>query len=295
MPVDSYLASTEIYFVKVWKLISQPLFQLGGNDISIVSLLAAVLILLCSIKLSRTIEKIVFRALKSRDIDSGLKSSVARFSRYLVLLLGVFITLDTMGISLSSLAALGAVLMVGVGFGLQNITQNFIAGLILLIERPIKKGDLVRVGETAGRIIDIQARSTVVQTRDDISIIVPNSQFISEQVVNESFSGDKVRLHVGVGVAYGSDVELVKSVLLKVAREHQQVLQYPESNVVFRDFGDSSLDFELRVWVEELWANDIILSDLRFAIDREFRENKVVIPFPQRDVHIYRQGGETSL
>ena len=274
------------YAKTLWNMISSPLFQLSGNNISVFSLIAAVCIFYIAVRISKYSEKLVHKALKDKDIDPGVKGSIERFSRYLTLLLGAFITLDTLGISLSSLAALGAVLMVGVGFGLQNITQNFIAGLILLFERPIKKGDLVEVGGTVGRVLDIQARSTIIQTRDDITIIVPNSQFISEQVVNESFTGEKVRLHIKIGVAYGSDVDKVKEVLLKVADENQRVIKNPHPSVLFDNFGDSSLDFTLLVWVRDLWIEDLIRSDIRFAIDREFRKEDICIPFPQRDLHL---------
>jgi small-conductance mechanosensitive channel len=158
--------------------------------------------------------------------------------------------------------------------------------LIILLERPIKKGDVVKVGETSGRVVDIRVRSTLMETRDDVTIIIPNSQFISEQVVNDSFSAEIIRHTVKIGVAYGSDVEKVRSILIDIANDNDSVSNDPPANVYFTDFGSSSLDFELRVWVTELWTTDGILSDIRFAIDREFRKNKIEIPFPQRDVHI---------
>jgi len=235
--------------------------------------------------LSRWTERLVHRALSNQDIDPGLRSSIERFSRYIVLILGVLIALDSVGIKLGSLAALGAVLMVGIGFGLQNITSNFISGLIILLERPIKKGDLVEVGGTTGRVLDIHARSTVILTRDDIAIIVPNSEFISQQVVNQSFTGEKIRLKVHVGVAYGSDTEKVKNCLLKVAADCSSVLKDPAPSVLFKNFGDSSLDFVLRVWIDDVWHQEGILSDLRFVIDQRFKKENIEIPFPQTDLH----------
>ncbi|MBC8287166.1 MAG: mechanosensitive ion channel [Nitrospinae bacterium] len=270
----------------IWSLLSTPLFQLGSSQISLASLFVALIVLAGFVIISKIIERGVHNALKSKSIDSGVKGSIERFSRYIVITLGAFIALDTIGISLSSLAALGAVLMVGIGFGLQNIAQNFVSGIIILLERPIKKGDIVDVGGVSGRVYDIRVRSTIIETRDDVAIIVPNSQFIAEQVVNDSFSGDKIRRILKVGVAYGSDVKKVTEILLKVASEHKQVLQEPTSKVYFMDFGNSSLDFELRFWVNELWTTDGILSDLRYAIDQEFRDADVCIPFPQRDLHI---------
>ncbi len=271
---------------KIWNLIRTPLFEISGNKFSVMSLILACIVFYLSVILSKMAERFIRNLLADKELDAGVKGSIERFTRYLVVTVGALMTLDTVGISLSSLAALGAVLMVGIGFGLQNITQNFISGLIILLERPIKVGDLVVVKGVSGRVIEIGARSTLIHTRDDIAIIVPNSQFISEQVINESFSGEKMRLHIPVGVAYGSDTNLVKEALLKVAKENPRVLDHPAPTVNFNDFGNSSLDFEVRVWVRELWENDVIKSNIRFAIDNEFRANKIQIPFPQRDLHL---------
>jgi small-conductance mechanosensitive channel len=269
-----------------WNLLSTPLFELGNSKISMASLFVILLILGCFFILSRIVERGVRVVLKNKSIDPGIKGSIERFSRYLTVILGAFIALDTIGISLSSIAALGAVLMVGIGFGLQNLTQNFISGVIILLERPIKQGDIVFVGGVSGRVRDIRVRSTVIETRDDVAIIVPNSQFIAEQVINDSFSGQKIRRTIKVGVAYGSDVEKATAILMKIANAHEQILKNPGPRVLFMDFGSSSLDFELRFWAAELWTTDVILSDLRYAIDREFRNSNIEIPFPQRDLHI---------
>ena len=155
-----------------------------------------------------------------------------------------------------------------------------------MFERPIKRGDLVEVDGISGRITDIGTRSTTVITRDDVSIIVPNSKFISEHVVNDSHSGERRRFHIDIGVSYGSDVKKVESVLMKVAENHPLVLSTPKAKVFFKEFADSSLNFDLTVWMEDLWAANEILSDLRFEIDAEFRKNEIEIPFPQRDLHL---------
>lgn len=278
---------------KIWNLIRTPLFEISGNKFSIMSLILACIVFYLSVILSRMAERFVKNLLDGKDIDPGVKGSISTFTRYLVVIVGSLITLDTVGVSLSSLAALGAVLMVGIGFGLQNITQNFIAGLIILLERPIKVGDLVEVKGVSGKVIQIGARSTLVNTRDDITIIVPNSQFIAEQVVNESFSGDRIRLHIQVGVAYGTDIRQVETVLKEVAKAQSKVLDYPGPSVIFLSFGDSSLNFELRVWTKELWDNETLKSDIRFSIDEAFRRESIAIPFPQRDLHI--RSSEVSL
>ncbi len=279
----------------VWNLFSTPLFELGNSQISLASLFVVLFILGAFLMISRIIERGVKTALKNKAIDPGIKGSIERFSRYLTVAVGVFIALDTIGVSLSSIAALGAVLMVGIGFGLQNITQNFISGMIILLERPIKQGDIVFVSGVSGRVRDIRVRSTVIETRNDVAIIVPNSQFIAEQVINESFSGNKIRRILKVGVAYGSEVAKVTGILMTIANEHEQILKNPGPKVLFIDFGDSSLDFELRFWASELWTTDVILSDLRYAIDREFRKEDIEIPFPQRDLHIRSSEPQFSL
>jgi len=270
----------------VWNLLSTPLFELGNSHISVASLFVVLLIITVFYIISKIIERGVQNVLKNKALDPGVKGSIERFSRYLTVTIGVFVAVDTIGISLTSIAALGAILMVGIGFGLQNIAQNFISGIIILLERPIKQGDIVVVGGVSGKVRDIRVRSTVIETRDDVAIIVPNSQFIAEQVINDSFSGHRIRRILKVGVAYGSNVEKVTEILMKIANEHAKILKDPGSRVLFMDFGNSSLDFELRFWVTELWTTEAILSDLRYAVDREFRNGGITIPFPQRDLHI---------
>ncbi len=268
------------------KYLSTPLFEISGNKISLVSVLLACVVFFLTTRLAKMTERFMLRILKDKGLESGVRGSIATISRYVVLTTGILITLDTVGISLSSLTALGAVLMVGIGFGLQNIAQNFISGLIILFERPVKVGDHVTVNGVSGRVSEVGARSTLLHTRDDVAIIVPNSQFISEQVVNQSFTGEKMRVHMNVGVAYGSDTQKVESILMDIARSNQHVLKKPEPKVFFEGFGDSSLDFSLSVWIDDIWEQRKILSDIRFKVDQNFREQDIVIPFPQRDLHI---------
>ena len=187
---------------------------------------------------------------------------------------------------LSGLTVVAGLLSVGIGFGLQNTASNFISGLILLFERPIKVGDWITVGEVSGDVREINLRSTTVITPDNISIIVPNSEFVSGRVVNWSHGERKIRVHIPVGVAYGSDVELVTRVLLEEAERHSGVMRTPAPKVWFTGFGDSSLNFELLAWIPEPTARPQVISDLNYAIDSAFRRNNVEIPFPQRDVHV---------
>jgi small-conductance mechanosensitive channel len=174
-----------------------------------------------------------------------------------------------------------------VGFGLQNIAGNFISGLIILFERPIKLGDRIEVGAVEGDVVRIGSRSTTVVTNDNIAIIIPNSKFITENVVNWSHTGENVRFRIPVSVAYGSDVRRVEKVLLEVAAENPDVLREPAPAVRFAEFGDSGLAFELRAWTTALLhRRGKLVSDLNFAIYDKFKQHGIEIPFPQRDLHI---------
>jgi len=175
---------------------------------------------------------------------------------------------------------------IGIGIGLQEIAKNFISGLILLIERPVKVGDYIDLAGLPGRVEAIKARGTVVTTFDNISVVVPNSDFITKQVTNWSYNDKVIRCCVPVGVAYGSDIDLVKKSLLEVATKHKDILKDPPPTVYFVDFGDNSLLFKLYVWTEDLQHRLSLTSDIRFMIDKLFRERNIVIAFPQRDLHL---------
>ena len=273
------------FFSSISDLLNFPLFSLPEHNISLRSLFLLIALLWAFTRVSKWAEKLTHRALLYKDIDPGVKGSVERFVRYIILGIGFYISFSTIGINLNSLAAVGAVGLIAIGLGLQNITQNFISGFILLMERPIKKGDIVQVGKTSGRILEIQARSTLILTRDDVVIVVPNSQFITEQVVNDSFSGDKLRLTINTRVAYGTDLEKVSALLIQIAQAHPKVLQSPPSSVLLKDFGESALELQLRVWTAELWFADDLLSDLRYQIVQQFHTHNISIPFPQRELH----------
>ncbi|AFY02431.1 mechanosensitive ion channel family protein [Bdellovibrio bacteriovorus] len=285
------MEDTELYqqLKQVWQMLNEPIFRIKDAEISAASVLVSILLLIVAIYGSKLVSKIVVKQLSRRRVDSGVRDSIAKFVRYALVVMGVLFALDNMGISISSLAAVGAVLMVGIGFGLQNVTQNFIAGIILLIERPIKVGDIIQVGETSGKVIDIRVRSSIIQTRDEVTIIVPNSKFIAEEVTNESLASGKIRQHVKVGVAYGSDVALVKQVLIEAALQHPEVVQDPKPNALLKDFGESALIFDLRFWCRNIWRIETITSDIRTTIDARFRENKIMVPYPRMDVSLVNQ------
>lgn len=270
----------------IWHVLRAPIVELKGTKLSVSGLILALVIVVCSFQIANFIGRALNRFLSRKLVDTGVRDSLEKFVRYAVISLGVVLAFDILGFSLNSLAAIGAILMVGIGFGLQNITQNFVSGIIILIERPVKVGDIIQVGDTRGKVIDIRVRSTVILTRDDVSIIMPNSKLVSEQVINESFTDNRIRQHVRVGVAYGSNTELVRQTLLESLANHPKVLQEPHPMVVFEEFGDSSLNFDLRFWTHELWDVDVVCSEIRFSIDQAFRQAGVTIPFPQRDLHL---------
>ena len=175
---------------------------------------------------------------------------------------------------------------VGIGFGMQNIVNNFVSGLILLFERPVKIGDTVTIGEDWGTISRIGLRSTVVETFDRSEIIVPNADLISQKVTNWTYSSKIVRVNLPVGVAYGSSLEKVLDILNKAAKEHDDVISYPEPNTIFEGFGNSSIDFKLRFWVHTIDDRMKVRSEVAVIVDRLFREEGVTIPFPQQDLHL---------
>jgi small-conductance mechanosensitive channel len=275
---------------RTWSL-TEPLVVIGGTGVTVASIVTFVLILTVTYAFSKLLQRILGGFYSQRGLEEGTRYALNRLLHYGILAFGLFVALDNLGISITALAGLGAILAVGIGFGLQNIAQNFVSGLILLLERPVKKGDFVLVGDTRGTVRSIHARATVITTLDNVDILVPNADLVTEQVVNQTYRDRELRLRINVGVAYGSDTDLVRQVLLRVAREHPEVMRKAEATVRFLDFGESSLDFVLLVWIDDPLAQMRVASDLRFAIDRAFREAGIEIPFPQRDLHL-RSGWE---
>jgi small-conductance mechanosensitive channel len=265
-----------------------PLFRLGQTEINLHGISSVIIFLLAIVVLEKLIRRHVLKRLLARThLDESLRFGIERIVGYTIIVVGFYLVIQNTGIDLSSLAVVAGAIGVGLGFGLQNIISNFISGIIILAERPIAIGDRVEVGGVAGQVAKISLRSTTVVTNDNISIIVPNSQFISETVINWSHGDPKVQFRLPVGVAYGSDTEKVTQALLTVAAEHPMVLKEPRPSVYFTEFGDSSLNFELGVWTQEMVKSPRrFRSDLNFAIDRKFREVGVEIPFPQRDLHV---------
>ncbi len=227
--------------------------------------------------------------LVSAELAPSARETLVTIFGYVCFTLAVIIGLSVAGVDFSGLAIIAGALSVGIGFGLQNIVNNFVSGLILLFERPIKSGDWIVVGNTEGYVKKISVRSTIIQTFDRSDVIVPNSELISSQVTNWMLHDIRGRVIVPVGVAYGSDTGLVKELMLEVANSHPRVItdgSVPKPRVLFMEFGDSSLNFELRCFIRDIDYRLRTRSELNFAIDAIFRKHGVEIPFPQRDVHV---------
>src|SRR5579871_1897711 len=238
----------------IFTIFNKPLFQLGTSPVSLASMSWFVLVVVIVVVISRLVRYLLrTRVLSHTKLEVGQQYAIARIASYVVLVLGLLIGLETVGINLSSLAVIGGALGVGIGFGLQNIVSNFVSGLIILAERPIQLGDRVDIGNnTIGRVERIGARATHVLTNDNIMIIVPNSDFVSNRVVNWTHVDPRVRLRLAVGVGYDSDPHVVEKLLVQIAGENPNVLKDPAPTVVFKQFGDSALNFELRIWSKDM-------------------------------------------
>jgi small-conductance mechanosensitive channel len=272
-------------FRRLWL---QPYFTLGNVPITPPFLIESFILLIIIILAARFIRRFVrYQILARTSLDVGQQFALERGIGYIVFVIGLMIVLQSVGVNLNSLIVLGGAIGIGIGLGLQTIANNFTAGVILLIERSIKVGDRVEVGSLNGDVVQIGARATWVRTNDNINVIVPNSEFTQKPVTNWTAEDRQVRFSVPLGVSYGSKPERVREILLNVAADHPDVLTSPEPDVIFRGFGDSSLNFDLRVWtIRRVQTPQILRSELYFRIFEAFGKNGVEIPFPQRDLHL---------
>lgn len=262
-------------------------FRIGNVTISPGDVLAAVMVFLVILLITRFIQRLLSeQVLPNTRMDSGVQHSLTAGTGYIGLTVALALSVTTLGLDLSNIAIIAGALSVGIGFGLQNIVNNFVSGLILLIERPIKVGDWVVIGPHEGVVKNIKVRATEIETFQRASIIIPNSELVSGAVTNWTLKDSYGRLEIPVGVAYGSDIEKVMDILMSCLRGHEKILSWPEPRVLFQDFGDSSLNFEARGFIPEVEWRIIVASELRVAINKAFAEANIEIPFPQRDLHI---------
>ncbi len=273
---------------RIRSLLDIPLFTLGTTPFTLWSLLYLIVLLVLLVYLTAQLKNlIVNRILARRGIDVGIRQATGSIVRYIMIVIGVMIILETAGIDLSTITILAGAFGVGIGFGLQTITNNFVSGIIIHFERPIKVGDRIEVGQVIGDVVRISPRATTVVTNDNIAVIVPNSEFITSKVINWSYTGRDVRFSLPVGVSYEADPEFVRDLLVQVAESHPGVLKSPKPTVLFEGFGESSLNFSLQVWTREYTARPgMLCSELNYRISKKFREHAIEIPFPQREIRI---------
>ncbi len=268
------------------QVFSHPLFTVNQTPVTLSSLFVFALTLALFILLSKALNRVILGRIFGRvGLAAGTQYTLSRVTQYVFWFVGGFIAFQFIGIDLSGLAVIFGFLSVGIGFGLQNLTSNFVSGIILLFEQHIRVGDRVTVAGTEGDVVEINIRSTTIRSLNNVSIVVPNQEFISGTVINWSYGDLRTRVEIDVGVSYESDLGTVMRTLLEAATEHPQVLQEPKPEVWFMGFGDSSWNMRLLAWVDTPKGRIRVVSDINSAIVQKFRENEVEIPYPQRDLH----------
>jgi small-conductance mechanosensitive channel len=262
-------------------------FTIGAITISLKNIFSGIFIFLIIIILTRILTSFLTKKFKEIDhVSIGVNNTIITLINYFGILMAFLTALPVIGVSFSKLSIIVGALSVGIGFGLKNIVNDFVSGLILLFERPIKIGDRIQVQSGEGYVEKINARATIIRTFDMATIVVPNSELVSLSLLNWFYKGKQGRLKLAVGVDYGADPKIVKELILQCATEHPSVLKKPEPNVVWMSFGDSSLNFELRAFLANYDESRVVKSDLHFKIFEKFKEAGISIPFPQRDIHI---------
>ena len=260
---------------------------IGSIRISLVDILLSILVFVAVWTVTRLFQRLLNeKLLPQTRLEPGVRHSLSALVGYIGFVFAALFAISTLGLNLSNLAIIAGALSVGIGFGLQNIVNNFVSGLILLIERPIKVGDWVVVGQHEGFVTRISVRATEIETFRRASVIVPNSELLSGAVINWTHRDKYGRVDIKAGVAYGSDTGKVRDIMLACAREHGQVLSWPAPHVLFTEFGESALQFELRVFIGDVEQRSFVASDLHFAIDDAFRKAGIEMPFPQREVSV---------
>lgn len=272
--------------VKTKTFFNYELFATDKVSITIQKVLILIVVIFLVRFVVLLVDYLMNRKIERDHLDYGKSRSILQILKYSIWTVGLLIGIGALGLKLTFIIASVSALLVGVGFGLQNIFNDFFSGIILLFDGSIKVKDVVQVGDIVGRVKEIGIRTTKVLNRDNIILIIPNSKFTSDNIINWSHMDTKSRFSVSIGVAYGSNVKLVEEILLACAAASDDVVESPKPFVRFEDFGDSSLNFSLYFWTYRSFSVEDIKSSIRFEIDDRFRTNNITIPFPQRDIHI---------
>ena len=275
------------FWLNVRQVLDTKLFNLAGTSVTLATLVFVGLILLSMYVLSRLVQRGIQRAFKARGItDEGTIGVTSRLAHYLLAIVAIGASLQTIGIQLSALFAAGAVLALAVGFAMQTILQNFASGLILLVERTIKPGDILEVNRTLIRVVKMGIRSTVARTRENEDLLIPNSTLVQSTVKSLTFRDKQYRIRVPVGVTYGSDMTAVREVLEAVGEAYENRIAGMQPVVLMKQFGSSSVDWELSVWTKDPWHEQVIRSGLHESVWHAFKQASITIAFPQLDVHL---------
>jgi small-conductance mechanosensitive channel len=273
---------------RIQNILDFKFFEYKDYHFDVAHLFFIILVLALTKLIISLVASLLNRFIKSGQLDSRNSKSFQLLFKYFLYVFAAVIILEIIGVKITILLAGSAALLVGIGLGLQQIFSDIISGIFLLVEGSVKIGDIMEVDGLVGKVTEIKIRTSEIQTRDGIVIIVPNHKFITENVVNWSHNAILTRFEVTVGVAYGSDPELVKEILLSCAREQKDISISKTNPLIVRliNFGDSSLDFRLLFWSKNGFLIENTKSDLRFLIVKKFKENNIAIPFPQRDLHL---------
>lgn len=269
-------------------ILQWPLFRLGTVEITALFITKCIIFVAVLWFVARLLARFLDRRLLAlTSIDHGERFAVARMTRYIIFAIGILVGLDSSGLNLRSLLVVGGTLGIGIGFGLQSVFANFISGVVILLERPIKLGDVIEVGGTLGEVLRIGARSTWIRTGENQIIIVPNSEFVNSRVTNWTANDRSVRFSINVGISYTSDVAQAQKILVETARQHAGVLQDPAPEALITDFAASSITLQLRVWatIPPAWPHRL-KSGLYIEILRAFNEQGIEMPNPQRDLNV---------
>lgn len=280
------------FLEQIWSITGVRLFTLTGTDFTLGDVIYFVFGLALVIYISSWIKNLLANKILARyHLDIGIRQSIATIVRYVILIIGLFIVFQTAGINLSTLGLVAGALGVGIGFGLQNVTNNFICGIIILFERPVKIGDRIEVGKVTGDVVKISARATTVLTNDNIAVIVPNSDFINSTVINWSHNDRMIRFDFPFRASLLEDPAKVRRVVIDVANENKGVLNHPAPDVLLESFGDNATNFILRIWTSDYVTRpNTLKSQLYYGIHEKFRQENIEIPLPQRDVRLKSAG-----
>lgn len=268
------------------EFLQQELIGFDNYHLTVFQLVVLVFIIVFTWSFAWLLKKVVVNRKNITELERGRRLSVFKLLQYILWVLAVLVGMESMGFQITVLLAGSAALLVGIGLGLQEVFKDFVSGVILLFDGTIRVSDIIEVEGKVGRVTEIRLRASEMETREGIIMIIPNSRFITGNVVNWTHNHKLTRFTVVVGVAYGSDLEKVRDLLVQCANEHPEVVKTPEPFVFFSDFADSQLTFSLQFFSRSVFKIEFVKSDLRFAIDKAFRENGVTIPFPQRDIHV---------